>query len=235
MTLEQIMQQLSELGDTGTKQVLLKHGAKEPFFGVKVGDLKPIQKKLKKNHMLAKELYRTGNSDAMYLAGLIADEKAMTKADLQEWVSKAHWYLLSEYTVAQLAAESAHGWELAKEWIDSDNEGIASAGWSTLSNLVNILPDEKLDLPFLGSLLSHIAPTIHQQPNRVRYTMNSFVIAAGTFVEGLTAAAKQAASEIGMVKVDMGETSCKVPDALTYLKKMESLQKIGKKKRRARC
>ena len=56
----------------------MNHGAKEPFFGVKVGDLKKILKKTKKNHELSLELYKTGNSDAMYLAGLMADEKKIT-------------------------------------------------------------------------------------------------------------------------------------------------------------
>lgn len=61
---------------------MLKHGVKEPFFGVKIEYLKPIQKKVKKDYELAKGLYATGNADAMYLAGLIADDDTMTKDDL---------------------------------------------------------------------------------------------------------------------------------------------------------
>ncbi len=53
--------------------------------------------------------------------------------------------MLSEYTVPWLAAESQYGWELALEWIDSTEEGIASSGWSTLSNIVSLRPDEELD------------------------------------------------------------------------------------------
>ena len=57
----------------------LKHGAREPFFGVKVEHLKKIQKRIKKDYQLALDLYDTGISDAMYLAGLIADDEKMTK------------------------------------------------------------------------------------------------------------------------------------------------------------
>ncbi len=74
MTTEEIMVELHRYGSEQTKKVLIKHGAREPFFGVKVQDLKKIVKKVKKNHALALELYATGNSDAMYLAGLITDE-----------------------------------------------------------------------------------------------------------------------------------------------------------------
>jgi len=74
MTVKEVLKQLEDFGDERTKNTLSKHGAKEPFFGVKVADLKKILKQTKKNHELSLELYNTGNSDAMYLAGLMADE-----------------------------------------------------------------------------------------------------------------------------------------------------------------
>ncbi len=36
MTLTEIMTELSSLGDENIKRILLKHGVKEPLFGVKV-------------------------------------------------------------------------------------------------------------------------------------------------------------------------------------------------------
>ena len=91
LTVEEVMSSLEQMGSEQTKKVLTKHGAREPFYGVKVGDLKKIQKKVKKDYTLSKALFDTGNSDAMYLAGLIADEKLMTKSDLQSWAEKAYW------------------------------------------------------------------------------------------------------------------------------------------------
>src|SRR5215216_3488770 len=127
MTAKEVLAQLKKLGTEQTKKTFLRHGAKEPFFGVKVGDLKVLQKKIKTDHALALELYDTGNSDAMYLAGFIADPAAMTKADLQKWVKGAYWNMLSGYTVPWVASESKFGRELALDWIDSDAELIANA------------------------------------------------------------------------------------------------------------
>ena len=90
MTVNEVMKELKKYGNDQTKNVLSKHGAKEPFFGVKVGDMKPIVKKIKKDYKLALELYDTGNSDAMYFAGLIADENLISKKDLQKWVKNAY-------------------------------------------------------------------------------------------------------------------------------------------------
>src|SRR6266576_1704166 len=99
MTVQSIMVELKAKGSDGIKKILLKHGVKEPFFGVKVEDLKVIQKKIKKDYQLAKDLYATGNADAMYLAGLIADDEKMTKADLNTWVEKAVSNSICDYTV----------------------------------------------------------------------------------------------------------------------------------------
>ncbi|MFT5511695.1 MAG: 3-methyladenine DNA glycosylase AlkD [Bacteroidia bacterium] len=79
MTFEEVMSELKGYGNENTKRTYANHGAKEPFFGVKGGDLKKSLKKTKKNHALALQLFDTGNSDAMYLAALMADEKEVTE------------------------------------------------------------------------------------------------------------------------------------------------------------
>ena len=71
--------------------------------------------------------------------------------------------------------------------------------------------------------------------NLVRYAMNGFVIAVGGAVAPLTTRAKAAAKAIGPVEVDMGETSCQVPDALQYINKIEAAGRLGKKRKTAAC
>ncbi|MDF1550949.1 MAG: DNA alkylation repair protein [Bacteroidales bacterium] len=235
MTKEEILTQLQALGSEQTKKVLTKHGAREPFFGVKITDLKPIVKKIKKNHELSLELYATGISDAMYLAGLIADEEKMTEEILQKWAREAYWYLISEYTVAWITAESKFGWKLAMEWITSDKENLASCGWSTLASLVAIKPDNELNIFRLGQLLDRVAKHIHQAQNRVRYTMNGFVIVTGSMVTELTENAMEVAAKIGKVNVNLGDTACKVPLASDYIQKVINIDRVGRKKKMARC
>ena len=223
------------MGSEQTKKTFLRHGAREPYFGVKVGDMKTIVKRVKKDHALSLALYDSGNSDAMYLAGLIADEKKISKSDLQHWVEKAYWYMISEYTVAWVASESPYGWELALEWIESDREQTATAGWATLSSLCTIKPDSTLDLDHLRRLLDRVAETIHHSPNRVRYTMNSFVMSCGICVVPLSDYAIGIAEKIGAVYVDVGDTSCLVPLAMSYIQKAKENGKLGNKKKMARC
>ena len=93
MTLKEVMSELAAKGTAQTKKTYLRHGAKEPFFGVLISDLKVIHKKIKGDQALAMELYATGNGDAQYLAGMVADGKKMTSAQLQKWVTTASWSL----------------------------------------------------------------------------------------------------------------------------------------------
>ena len=235
MQKDEVMKLLETLGTDQTKKTFLHHGAKEPFFGIKIGDMKPIQKKIKKDHALSLQLFATGNGDAQYFAGLIADETKMGKKDLANWVKNAGWQMISEYTVAWIAAESKHGWELALEWIESKNEQIASSGWSTLSSLVAIQPDNLLDIKKLEALVKLVVTKIHTAPNRVKYTMNGFIIAVGCYVTALSDTAKKGAKEIGIVLINMGDTDCKVPDATACINKVIAMGKLGKKKKEARC
>ena len=235
MNVQSIMAELKAKGNDGVKKILLKHGIKEPFFGVKVEDLKVIQKKIKKNYQLAKDLYATGNADAMYLAGLIADEDKMTKKDLSAWVKEAVSTNISGYTVPWIAAESHFGFELAMEWVDSKKEFIAAAGWSTLANLVAIKPDDELDIPSLKKLLTRVESDIHKVDDRVRSSMNAFIIAVGSYVSSLTDLAIGVSKKIGVVKVNKDGTACKVPDAAVYIKKIKDKGALGKKKKMARC
>jgi len=217
------MTQLESLGSQQIKNILLKHGVKEPFFGVKVGDMKPIQKKIKKDYQLAKDLYATGNADAMYLAGLIADDEKMTKKDLQTWAKNAVSNNINEYTVPWVAAEGQHGYELAMEWIDSKEPHIAAAGWSTLANLAALKPDSELDLTSLKNLLVRVEKNMHTAPDRVRSTMNAFIISMGSYVVPLSAEAIAVAKRIG------------VPAALEYIKKAKDRGSLGKKKKTVKC
>jgi len=237
VTAKELLKEIRAIGSEQIKKILMNHGASEPVVGAKIEDMKKILKreKVTTDYKLALELYDTGVYDAMYLAGLIADDAAMTKKDLEHWVDKAYCYGLAEYTVAWVASEGRFGSDMARKWIESKKELVAAAGWSTLSSLVSIRDDASLDIPGLGKLLDRVAKTIHSQPNRVRYTMNGFVIAAGSYVPALTDKALDVAKKIGVVSVNVGDTACKVPDAASYIRKVADRGKIGSKRKTAKC
>ncbi len=235
MTLSEVMKELAARADATCKRTYLRHGAKEPLFGVRVGDLKPLQRKLRGRQDLALELYATGNSDAMYLAGLIADGARMTLRQLDQWVAGANWHMLAGCAVPWVAAEHPKAVLVALKWIDSKRELTATAGWSTLAAVVATRPDADLPVAELGGLLDRVADTLASAPNRVRYAMNGYVISCGTYVAPLGERAIATARKAGIVEVDMGKTACQVPEAESYILKSRRGAPVAPKRKSARC
>ena len=72
MTFEEVMTTLESCGDAQTKKTLGNHGAKEPYFGVKVAELKKIlKKKPKRTTNYPCSYMPPGNSDANVSSSLI--------------------------------------------------------------------------------------------------------------------------------------------------------------------
>jgi 3-methyladenine DNA glycosylase AlkD len=236
-TVASVMAELKKKGTEKTRKIYARHGmATDNMFGVSVADLKVIAKTIKRQQALACELYATGNMDAMYLAGMVADGSQMTSKQLNEWAEgAANLQMIAEYTVPWVTAENPNGRDLAMQWIKSKKEHVASSGWCTYSGLVGTKPDDALDLAEIEGLLGTIVKGIKGAQNRVRYTMNGFIIAVGSYVKPLSKQAKATARQIGVVSVDVGETACNVPLATAYIEKMEAAGRAGQKRKTIRC
>ena len=234
MTAEEIVAEFRQLATAQTKKTWMNHGAQEPCLGVKIEDMKKIKIRVKMDYQLALDLYDTGSADLMYFAGLIADDAKMSKQDLQKWIETANTIWVAEYTVPWVASSSPHGREMAMKWMASKDETIASAGWQTYSSMLAIKDDADLDLAEIQTLLERVAKTIHQQPNRVKYVMNGFVIAVACYVAPLHQLALDTAKGIGKIAVDL-VGACKIPFAPEQINKFAARSTIGKKRKSPKC
>ncbi len=235
-TAERLLAELRALGKESNRKTFIRHGAPaDAIYGVPIGDLKPIQKRIRRDYQLALDLFATGNADAQYLAGLIADASQMTRTDLNRWAREAAWSMIGNYSVAGTAADSPHALPLGLKWIDAKKESVAAIGWSTLAGYVAVVPDDEIDIATIAALLERVAADIHGERNAVKDAMNGFVIAVGCYVAPLKDTALATAKRIGKVEVDKGDTACKVPDAIDYIRKVEKMGRTGKKRKTARC
>lgn len=235
-TVAKVLAELKKKGNPERIRVFANHGAPpDRMYGVSVADMKAIAKSIRGEQELAYALYETGNGDAMYLAGMVADGARMTKKRLDAWAKGASWLMIAEYTVPRVATESPHARSLALAWMKSRNEAVASCGWSTYAGLVAVTEDDELELDEVAELLGRVEDEIDDAPNRVRYTMNGFVIAVGSYVRPLSRKAKATAKRLGRVDVDLGGTSCKVPLAADSIAKVEKSGRLGKKRKTLKC
>lgn len=234
-TVSEVFEELKNVGSEQTKKTYLRHGAREPLFGVTSQNLKKIMKKTGKDYFLALELYASGNYDAMYFAGMITEPKKMSKDDFRGWIKAAYCQGIADYTVAVTLAETSFAVELADEWLHSLHSLYRSAGWSCYCWLLGNRPDHFFNEEIIKTMLTYVDNHIHEEENRVKYAMNSFVIAVGISYIPLHEYAYEVADHIGIVAVDMGDTNCKTPSAKAYIKKAMDSNRIGFKRKHVRC
>ncbi|MDR0167719.1 DNA alkylation repair protein [Bacillus paranthracis] len=225
MLLEEVMQQLEEYGTEQNRKTYKNHEAKEPLFGVSFANLKLLKKKIKKDHDLAISLWETKNMDAMTLATMILDPKKVTTELLNKWVQEVDYYCLMDVLMTAICT-SPIAIERMEDWTKSDDEWIGRAGWSLLANIA--IKNKTLQDDFFSPYLEEIKVNIHNEKNRKKEAMNSALIAIGIRNEDLERKAIEIAREIGKVHVDHGATSCKTPDAESYIKKAR--ERAAKKK-----
>ena len=235
MDVQTILQKLEALGSERTKKVYMQQGAREPLFGVATGAMKPIVRKIKINQGLAEELYATGNYDAMYLAGMLADPKAMTEADFDRWMEGAYFYMISDFIVAVTLAETDFAQAVSDRWIETGKELYVSAGYSCYCRLLGNRKDEEFDREKLNTMLETVEKTIHSSPDRAKYAMNNFVITAGVSYIPLHEKAVAVANAIGTVDIFRGKTKCSVPVAANEIQKAAAKGRLGFKRKNVRC
>lgn len=235
MKLDAVMKDLQALGTERTKKSYISQGAREPLFGVATGAMKPLAKQSKGDQALAEALYATGNYDAMYLAGMIADVSAMRPEDFDRWMASAYFFMLSDYVVAVTLAETDFAQEVADRWIASGEELTMSAGWSCYCWLLGNRPDDAFDAEKLARMLGDVQATIHSQPERTKYAMNNFVSTVGVSFLPLHLQAAAVAASIGPVTVLRGRTKCAVPVASEEIRKAAEKGRLGFKRRNVRC
>lgn len=236
MDFESVMQELEALGKDRLKKMYMSNGAREPLFGVATGNMKPMSKKIKINQPLAEQLYATGNYDAMYFAGVIADPNAMTEADYDRWMDAAYFYMLSDFVVAVTLAEADIAQEVADKWIASGDELRMSGGWSCYCWLLGNRPDREFSESKLAKMLELAADTIHASPERAKYAMNNFIYTVATSYMPLHEKAVETAKTVGPVEVSGGsKAKSKTLSAADNIQKAIARGQLGFKRKHVRC
>lgn len=235
MNVQEVMQQLQSLATERTKKTYVSNGAKEPVFGVATGAMKPLFKQIKHNQPLAEQLYATGNYDAMYFAGMIAEPQAMTADDFERWIEAAYFYMLSDYVVAVTLAESPIAEQVATSWITTGDELRMSAGWSCYCWLLGNQKDAFFDEAVLRSMLQRVRDTIHSQPERAQIAMMQFVKAVAISYAPLHEEATQLALQLGDVVVEREGKKQLILNAYPEIEKAIEKGRIGFKRKHVRC
>ena len=175
METKDILAQLEALGDEKMRAHNKKRGAGDNQFGVKMGDIRNIAKKIKTNHELALELWDTGNVEARFLAALIIDPKKLSNDEIAKIVSSEKFTHIADWFYSYVIKEYPDKETLRQKWMQTSDVMQARAGWSLTAGCVTRNP-ELVDIP---ALLDRIEKEMPNAAPEVQWTMNSTLAQIG--------------------------------------------------------
>ncbi|HUR21132.1 MAG TPA: DNA alkylation repair protein [Vicinamibacterales bacterium] len=223
MTTQEALATLKKAGKPQTAAIYKRYGTGENVFGTLTSDIAKLKKKIKVDHALALDLWKTGNAEARALALQVADAEKLKPADAARFLKDGVRF--TSFYLAELLARSPIAEKTMRAWMKSRDESAREMGYAILGMRLRNDPQAISDVD-AARVLTVIEKEIHKSPNWARYAMNGALIAIGVYKPALRKKAVEAAKRIGKVHVDHGETHCKTPDAAPYIEKA-SKPKLG--------
>ena len=217
MNTQEILATLKKAGKPQTAAIYKCYEAGDNVFGTLTSEIGKLHKKIKVDHALAKELWKTGNAEARVLSLLVTDPQKLTRADADRLLKEGPVRFVGCYLSA-LLGRSPFADETMRAWMKAPEDHTREMGYGILSLRLKDAPGSISDAD-AEKMLATIEKEIHRSPNWARYAMNGALISIGIFKPTLREKAVEAARRIGKVTVDHGETSCKTPDAVSYIEK----------------
>jgi 3-methyladenine DNA glycosylase AlkD len=175
MTLTEALKQLKALGNEKTRAHNTKTGAGDNQFGVSLGDIRVLAKKIRTDHPLALSLWENGNVDAQFLATLLIEPAKLSAKEMDRMVRSVSFVRVADWLIAYVVRQHPDKEALRRDWMSADDRWAARAGWDLTAERVAKSPDG-LDLP---ALLARIESEMTRADPAVQWTMNNTLATIG--------------------------------------------------------
>ena len=224
MTVDEILSQLESLGDDARRKHNAKAGAPDNQFGVKLGDLRAVARKLKTDHELALKLWDIGNVEAQLLATLIIKPGSLSADELDRLTRSTTCAQVADWLNSYVVAEHPEKESLREKWMKAKDRWAARAGWHFTASRVNKGGDG-LDLP---ALLDRIDKEMPKAMPEVQWTMNNTLAAIGIHDAKLRKRAIAIGEKIGLYRDWPVSKGCTPPYVPVWVEAMVRRQGRGK-------
>ncbi len=176
MSFEEVFAELEASGSEGVRAIYARYGARENQFGVGLGKLRALAKKLKTNHPLAMQLWASGNADAMILATILMDYNQLTAQEIEAMLKPLTYYKLIDELVYNVIVNTHFADEFRLSWLDSAQEMIGRAGWNLQIAVVDQHDGTGIDF---DATLNKIEVEMKTAPRRKQESMNQCLVEIG--------------------------------------------------------
>jgi 3-methyladenine DNA glycosylase AlkD len=220
VTVNEALKQLKALGNEKVRAQNAKAGAGENQFGVSLGDIRVLAKKIKKDHALALSLWDTGNADAQFLAALVIDPKKLPAKEMDRLVRSVNFVRVADWINSYVVRQHPDKESLRQDWMMSKDRWAARAGWDLTAERVGKNPDG-LDLP---ALLDRLEAEMAGAVPEVQWTMNNTLATIGIHNPKLRKRAIAIGEKLGVYRDYPVSKGCTSPFAPIWINFMVNRQ-----------
>jgi 3-methyladenine DNA glycosylase AlkD len=222
VTLKEALAQLEKLGNEKVRARHKRNGAGDNQFGVQMGDIRKVAARIKTDHALALELWKTGNLDARLLALLVLKPKELTAKELDGMVRDARFAQLADWLNAYVVKEHPEKEALREKWMSPKEKHpwAARAGWNLTAARIARSP-EGLDL---DGLLDRIEREMPSADPAEQWTMNNCLAGIGIHHPKLRERAVALGEKLGIYRDYPVSKGCTSPFAPAWIAEMVKRQ-----------
>jgi 3-methyladenine DNA glycosylase AlkD len=192
---DEIIDELNGMANPRNVAGMARFGIKpENALGISMTSLKPLAKRIGKDHGLSLALWKTGVREARILASLVDEPDNVTEEQMERWAGDFDSWDICDGCCLHLFCDTAHAWAKAVEWSKRGGEYVKRAGYALMAVLA--VHDKNAEDAQFIKLLPLIKKGSTDERNYVRKAVNWALRQIGKRNQALNAAAVKTAKEI---------------------------------------
>ena len=132
----EVVAALKRLATKKTREGMTRYAIpNDKAFGVLMGDLQKLAKRVGRNHDLALALWETGWYEARMITAFIDEPDRVTKAQMDRWCREFDNWAICDTLCFKLFDRTPYAWSKVVEWSNKKDEYVKRASFALLASL----------------------------------------------------------------------------------------------------
>jgi 3-methyladenine DNA glycosylase AlkD len=230
MKLDEVLRELRSMANPENVKGMARFGiSSEGTLGISIYDLRPMAKRIGKDHELAQKLWASGIHEAKVLASYIDDPEKVTEKQMDAWAKDFDSWDVVDQVCSSLFDQTRFAYSKAVEWSARDEEFVKRAGFVLVAALT--VHDKKASDAVFKKFLPIIKRESGDDRNFVKKAVNWALRQIGKRNPTLNEAAIGVAKELQ--KMDSKSAKWIASDALRELTSEKVRKRFEKTAKRA--
>ena len=171
MRFESILKQLRSLANSRNLEGMARYGINaQNALGISIATLRPLARKIGKNHQIAEELWSSGIHEARILASIVDEPTKVTEEQMEKWVAEFDSWDVCDQVCSNLFDKTPFAYRKVEEWSNRDEEFVKRAAFALIAALT--VHDKRASDEAFHPFLPIIRAQAEDDRNYVRKAVN---------------------------------------------------------------